>query len=264
MNAVRGTAYDVAKLVRWCFDVGPLRSWGTVVGTWGGYDVSGLVGEVNGRNDYAFAMNTFEHVGALVPLVRYDERFARAVGRWVLNAANAARLFYPNALPEANQDAQGWSRAYDPDGVVAYEALRQVAGSRSPFATGDAVGGGWAATNLALYGASHVGILGGIVDTTDVPYVLRLDARRTDYFADGYPTFLYYNPHDTEQTVAIDAGEAVVDLYDAVRDRFVATGVRGVTPVTLPPDDAVLLVHVPAGAGRVEEAGHLVAGGVVV
>ena len=52
----------------------------------------------------------------------------------------------------------------------------------SPFATGDAINGGWGFTNLALYGASHVGILGGIIDTTNVPMVLRLDLLKTDYF----------------------------------------------------------------------------------
>jgi hypothetical protein len=60
-----------------------------------------LIGEINGGDDYAFAMNTFEQIGALVPLVRYDSRFARAIGKWVLNAANASRLFYPNFLPDA-------------------------------------------------------------------------------------------------------------------------------------------------------------------
>ena len=32
----------------------PLRDWGAIIGTWGGYDVDGLIGEVNGSNDYAF------------------------------------------------------------------------------------------------------------------------------------------------------------------------------------------------------------------
>ena len=84
-------------------------NWGAIVGTWGGYDVDGLIGEVNGTNDYAFLMNTFEQVGALVPLVRYDDRFARAIGKWVLNAANAARLFYTNYLPDQNQDSEEWA-----------------------------------------------------------------------------------------------------------------------------------------------------------
>jgi hypothetical protein len=120
-----------------------LRSWGAMVGTWGGYDVSGLIGEVNGLNDYAFAMNTFEQIGTLVPMVRYDDRFARAIGKWVLNTANAARLFYSSFLPPTHQDSYGWAQQYDPRASIAYEALRQYWNSTSPFATGDAMSGGW-------------------------------------------------------------------------------------------------------------------------
>ncbi|MBP1648803.1 MAG: LamG domain protein jellyroll fold domain protein, partial [Bacteroidetes bacterium] len=125
MNAELGTTYDVPKIVNWCFDRGPIRSWGAVIGKWGGLDCSGLIGEINGSNDYAFLMNTLEQVGALVPLVRYDDRFACAIGKWVLNAANAARLFYPNFLPDQNQDSEDWSHIYDPDGYIGHEALRQ-------------------------------------------------------------------------------------------------------------------------------------------
>ena len=81
MNAELGTEYDIEKIINWCFDVGPLRQWGAILGKWGVYDVYGLIGEADGT-DYAFAMNTFEQIGALVPLVRYDDRFARAIGKW--------------------------------------------------------------------------------------------------------------------------------------------------------------------------------------
>ncbi len=102
MNAEIGTSYDITKMLHWCFanGDGTLRQWGVTVGTWGGYDCSGLIGEINHSNDYPFFMNTVEQAGALVPLVRYDDRYARAIGKWMLNAANASRLFYTNYLPE--------------------------------------------------------------------------------------------------------------------------------------------------------------------
>ena len=69
-------------MLNWCFDRGELRGWGTIVGKWGAYDCSGLVGEANDQNnDYAFAMNGYEQAGALVPMVRYDDRFATARGQ---------------------------------------------------------------------------------------------------------------------------------------------------------------------------------------
>ncbi len=168
MNAELGTQYDLPKIVDWCFTTtGNVRNWGAIVGNWGGYDCSGLIGEVS-SNDYAFTMNTFEQIGALVPMVRYEERFARAIGKWVLNAANASRLYYSTSLPAENQDSEFWAFQYDTTGVIAYEALREFNPNNpvySPFATGDAVVGGWGYTNLSLYGASHLGILGGIVDS---------------------------------------------------------------------------------------------------
>ncbi len=95
MNAELGTTYDVEKIVNWDFDIGPLRQWGAMVESWGGKDVDGLIGEITAEYPgYAFNMNGTEQAGALVPLVRYDDRFARAIGKWTLNVANATRLFY--------------------------------------------------------------------------------------------------------------------------------------------------------------------------
>ena len=45
MNAELGTNYDVKKMLNWCFDITPLRNWGATLGTWGGYDCDGLIGE---------------------------------------------------------------------------------------------------------------------------------------------------------------------------------------------------------------------------
>ena len=158
MNAELGTTYDVQKMVNWSFDKGPLRGWGTIVGNWGGFDVSGLVGEANdGGNDYAFQLNAVQQAGQLVPMVRYDKRFARAIGKWVLNLANATRLYYPGFLPSNLQDATAWSNANDPNQVIGYEALRQIWQGQSPFSTGDALKGGWAGTNLSLYSTSSIG-----------------------------------------------------------------------------------------------------------
>lgn len=265
MNGELGTTYDVPKMVNWCFNVGPLRSWGAIVGTWGGYDCSGLIGEVNGTNDYAFAMNTFEQIGALVPLVRYDDRFARAVGKWVLNAANAVRLFYPNYLPDLNQDSYQWAHQYDSSSVIAHEALRQYNSSISPYATGDAISGGWGATTLTLYGSSHAGILGGIIDTTQVPMILRLDLLKTDYYHDSaYPTYLYYNPYDTATSVAIEVGGGMHDIYETTTNRFLFSGVTGSIALQLPPDSALVVVVVPAGGSVSYDLDKMLVNGRVV
>jgi hypothetical protein len=246
MNAELGTTYEIYKLLNWCFSLGYLRNWGVTTGRWGVYDVNGLVGELSPRK-YAFLMNTFQHIGALVPLVRYDDRFARAIGKWVLNAANSTRLFYTKYLSDLNQDSEEWSHQYDPGSYIGHEALLQLQ-SGSPYATGDAINGGWGATNLTLYSSSHVGIFGGIIDTTNVSRILKLDVLKTDYYRNpAYQTFLYFNPYSEVKSVEIDLGASVFDLYDAVNNSFITFGSSGKTNFNIQPDAAVLLVLVPSG-----------------
>jgi hypothetical protein len=265
MNAELGTTYNIDKMVNWCFNVGSLRNWGAILGTWGGYDVNGLIGEVNGSNDYAFLMNTFEQVGALVPMVRYDERFARAIGKWVLNAANSSRLLYTNYLPDQNQDSEEWSHQYDQNSYIGHEALRQSQFSVSPYATGDAVSGGWGMTNLALYGSSHVGILGGIIDTTNIPAILQLDLLKTDYFhSNAYPSFLYYNPYSSEKSVNINVGNSSSDIYDAVSNTIISSSVNGETSIIIPADQAIIAVVIPAGSTITYDLEKVLANNVII
>ena len=265
MNAELGTQYNVEKIVNWCFDVGSLRNWGVIVGNWGGYDCSGLVGEALGNGNYAFFMNGVEQVGALVPLVRYDDRFARAIGKWVLNVANASRLLYSNFLPDDHQDNAAWTHQYDPRSSFAYEAMRRTWNGLSPYATGDAMNGGWAQTNLGLYGSSHVGIMGGIIDTTTVEKILRLDLLKTDYFHDAaYPGYLYFNPYPVVKTIAIDVGSGQHDIYDAVSNAFLATDVTGTINIDLPADGAVVAVIVPASGTISYRLDQMLINGVVV
>lgn len=248
MNAEMNYNYDVGKLVDWCFGPSSARpGWGIVTGNWNEYDCGGLAGSITDSEGYAFAMNTFESAGALVPLVRYDNHYARAIGKWMLNLVNAARYFYANGLPVENQDGEAWALTYDSTFCISYEGLRHEWQGMSPVATGDAVRMDWAPTNFALYGGSHVGILGSIVDRTNIDVILKLDLLKTDYFHDdAFPTYLYYNPYESEQIVEIDVGVESQDLYDAVTNNFIIQGVSNVTSFIIPPDSAIVLVVTPA------------------
>jgi len=266
LNAEIGTGYDVEKMLNWCFNRGELRGWGTIVGKWGDYDCSGLVGEANDQNnDYAFAMNGYEHAGALVPMVRYDDRFATAIGKWVLNLANASRLFYPNYLPDDMQDNADWAHTYDPDSYIGYESMKERRNGKSPYATGDAMRGGWASTNLMLYSSSHVGILGGIIDTTNVESILRLDLLSTDYYGEeAYPTYLYYNPHESLRSVELHLPEGSFDLYDAITNAAIASGAAGSTTVDISSGEALMLVIYPSGLSLTTQGRKTLAGEVVI
>lgn len=265
MNAELGTDYDIQKIINWCFDVGPIRKWGAILGNWDNIDVSGLIGETI-VNDYVFAMNTFEQIGALVPLVRYDERFARAIGKWVLNAANACRLFYPNYLPGFKQDSEEWAYEYDTNSYIAHEGMKEEGpGGWSPYATGDAISGGWGETNLALYGSSHAGILGGIIDTTDVEGILKLDVLKTDYFnKQAHHTFLLYNPHSESKSVTIPLPEGNYDIYESLTNTIIAENKNNNVEFNIQPDEAILIVLVPSEANWIIKSNLTIADDVII
>jgi hypothetical protein len=245
MNGELGRKYDVHKLLTWCFDESKARpGWGTIAEDWGGYSCHGLVGSITDGGGYAFSMNTFASAAALVPLVRYDDRYGRAIGKWMLNAANSARLFYRDALPDDHQSSASWK---DDGGVIAYEGLRKEWKGRSPYATGDPIRLGWGPTDLALYGGSYVGFFGGIVSSTNVEMILKLDCLATDFFQGrAYPTYLYYNPYDVAKQIQIDVGPEARDLYDAATNSFLKKNIKGVSAFSLAADTAAVVVVAPA------------------
>ena len=259
MNAEHGRNFDVHKHLRWVFERSSTRPTKTMIsgGPWGGQDVGGLMGFTipNTGSDvrgYAFSMNTFATAMPLVPLARYEDRYSRAIGKWMLNAASAARLFYSSAHSPQNQSSSFWTG--DPQSVVAYEGLRHhwlaANDGEELFAGGDPLTYGWGPlTDYGIYGSALSGVFGSIISTTNIDQILRLDLLATDFYRDAaYDTFLYYNPLATTQSVAIDLGSgSLLDLYDAVSNRFLQRGATGQTFFDVPSDDAVMLVLVPSG-----------------
>jgi len=434
MNAELGRNYDVSKLANWCFDPLPAPqarpNWGVITGTWNGLDVDGLVGSATDGGGYAFAMNSFQYAGTLAPLARYDSRYAHDLGKWILNLANGARLFYGNAQDAEHQSSHDWSVAHDTNSVIAYEGLRKwkrsdtstaradygnpagkvLAGSfastryyreepadvevleeavvggharlehiwefdlpdtaerflviaaervdrghrnnafrfsyasnpngpyvqafsvnitnsaqvrelpavlrgklyvkvestdgskgqlacdqlrvdamaisyRSdigPYAQGDLIVSfidlvksytvpivlyrpASVVTDLGLYGSSHVGNLGGLIKPTNIEKILRLDLLKTDYFhGPAYPTFLYYNPYTTAQTVDVGVGTDPKDIYDAVSKDFLLRNASGKALIIIPPDSARVLVLAPANGKLSREGTHTLIDGVIV
>jgi hypothetical protein len=276
MNAEHGGNYDVHKLVKWVFDRSSARPTKIMISgeQWGGQDVGGLMGFTipNTGSDvrgYAFSMNTFATAMPMVPLVRYEDRYSRAIGKWMLNAASAARLFYADAHSLQNQSSEFW--AGDPQHSVAYEGLRHhwlsANDSEELFAGGDPLTYGWGPqTDFSIYGSAVSGVFGAIIKTTNVEKILQLDLLAADFYRDtAHSTYLYYNPHGTAQSVAINlASGSSFDLYDAVSNRYLARGATAQTYFNVPPDDAVMLVLVPAGGTETRAGRQLLVDGVVI
>lgn len=272
LNAEHGTSYDTKQMIDWVFDGNKdpngRYGWGVIVGKWGNFDVSGLQGSITDGGGYAFFMNSMKMAWPLVPMVKYEPKYARAIGKWMLNNVNASRLFYPTEIPLTNQTLPGQvGLTY---GIIAYEGLRKVDDygieslkGYSPVATGD--GPKWIDTNppetmFSVYSTAPVGMFGAIVATTDVEGILRLDCNATDFYASKpYPVYLYYNPYALEREVTYHADSAV-DLYDAVMKRYVARNASGAVKFEVPGDASSLIYVLPAGTKLSSSDGRVIAG----
>lgn len=262
MNGELGRTYDLQKIMNWCFgqtNVAGHGDWGMITKNFGSYGAHGLVGmraSSSYYNGYGFAMNTFAHAFPILPVARYDDRYARAIGRWISNAANNARLFYAQSLPATKQSSYTWAYTSnnDPTHCYAYEGLKCTANGQTPYASGDALAYGWASTDFGLYGSSIVGFFGGTLTRTNNTYIWQIDCLKTDVFhADAYPTYLYYNPHTTASWVQLDVGASATALYDSVTNNFISTANNqktGVVSFLIPADTAMVLVLVPDGSTK--------------
>jgi hypothetical protein len=276
MNGELGTRYDLDKMLHWSFDGTAVcrQGWGVLTGNWNGMDISGIVGSTVDHGGYGFLMNTYDAAIPLIPLVRYDQSYAVAIGKWMLNAANAAKLFYPQYMPKEHQtlpDQLSVTR-----GVIAYEGLirtssyDQFKDLPGPVAQGD--GPLWvpdknpAVSQFSVYGSAHVGIFGGIIRATNITGILQLNLLTTDFFHDkAFPSYLYYNPYPVEKIVTLSLpGTGKTDLYNSVAGKFVARNLGKTAQIKIPPQGAAIIVCVPSGNKVTREQHKLLVGGTVV
>jgi hypothetical protein len=274
MNAELGTNYDISKYLNWTFDGDAVgrEGWGVLVDNWGGYDVSGLGGSTVHNGGYGFLMNTFDLILPLSVIVRYDQRYSNAVGKWALNASNAARFCYPYEMPDSLQ-AIPEHKAITKD-VIAYEGIIKESiypefKGITPFAQGD--GPLWypnmpKETMFSVYGSGHVGFFGGIIQATNVPEILQIDCTEADFFAsqNSFETYLYFNPYDKSKKVNIDLGKNIYHLYDLNTKQIVAKSASGTTEFKIPAQLSRVLVLIPGDKALTSKDGKLYAGNVVV
>lgn len=259
LNAIENTEYDIDKFLNWAFSDGTntLRGWGAIVGNWNGYDMSGLIGEAKDKgNDYAFLMNGFQHAAALAPVAKYDKRYAKALGKWLLNLSNASRFFYPGSLPDANMESTSlaWSKKYNPSNNIPYESIKENIGGTKPYATGDALSGGWAPTNLSLYSGSSVGYLAALVSNTNVEGILQIDLNATDFGqTNNLNTYLYYNPNTKDEKVTLTLPSGNFNIYDAITETTLSKNVTGNVEITIPQNDVRIIVLYPANLEPTEQ-----------
>ncbi len=275
INAEQHKQYDMNKMLSWSFDGTPLcrEGWGVLAGNWNGIDISGIVGSTVDHGGYGFLMNTYDFAWPLVPMVRYDKWYAKAIGKWMLNAANAARFFYPAYMPREHQVIPELAKVTK--GVIGYEGMikqssyKKYEHLKGPVAQGD--GPLWVAdknppeSQFSVYGSGHVGIFGSIIKTTNVRGILQLDLLATDFYhAKAYPSYLYYNPFKNNKTISVNVGAKSTDVYNTLTSSFIARNVSGKINVSLAPENAAVLIFTPPSGKQSYEGKQLLIDGIVV
>ena len=277
MNVEEGTDFDVRKLLDWTFDGTAVcrEGWGFLIGKWNGIDISGTVGSTVDHGGYGFLMNTFYAAWPLIPLVKYQPSYATAIGKWMLNAANASRYFYPQYMPKEHQTIP--EHAEVTKGVIAYEGISMAStfddkylSLKAPVAQGD--GPKWVpgknpdVSQFSVYGSAHVGIFGGIIRPTNVEGILQINLQTTDFFKEkSYPSYLYYNPYDRNKQILIPlkAGEKT-DLYNTATGRFIARNLSGSGKIKVHARQSAVIVLVPSKGDISYSGSKMMVNGIVV
>ena len=190
----------------------------------------------------------------MAPVARYQPRYARLLGRWLLQVAANANLFYPDTLPTNMQSSAAWVQQTGVESI-SYEGVRNL-GVSTPYATGDANA---PVEDLNPYGAWGSGWMAALFQTSIVPAILQIDCVATEAFPPAvYPTRLLYNPYDAAKTITAVPPEGSNQLYDAVSGTFTTTN------ITIPPDNAVVVSMFP-DAGVLSQAGtRLLVNGIII
>ena len=274
LNAEEGTDYDYTKILEWTFnsDSDCREGWGVLVDNWNGYDVSGLVGNAETYGGYAYLMNTYDAMWPLIPMVRYDQKYASVIGKWMLNASNAMKFFYPYEMPDDHQTIP--EQKHYTKGVIGFEGLikephlENFKDIEAPVAIGDGpwwVKGNPDVTQFSVYGSGHVGIAGAIISRTNIKNILQLDLLATDFYsAEAFPSYLYYNPNPEAKDVIVSVGENEVKIYDATKRAFISQTAKGKFTFKLDKENSAILVFVPKDAKIEIKEGKLYADDVVI
>jgi hypothetical protein len=253
LNALHGKTYDNKKTFGQVFDGTsiPRGGWGIIYEAWGDYDMSGLAGSTTDRGGYAFSMNTFSAADAILPVAKYDKEYAKPIGDWILRLANNARYFYPSQTRSENQSTHYLSDKDEiPDVIkeaVPYEGIIKNHNGKQPWVGGDPTINGWAVTDYSLYSGARVGVLGSRISPTNQKGILKVLVSEQPV-KDDYYFYLIYNPYrDKKEINYTVTGSQPVDIYNTVKNDYVAKNVSGEVKITIPGGEAYVLAEIPAG-----------------
>ena len=124
-------------------------------------------------------------------MLKYDQRYAVEVGRYLLQVTQNLNLFY------------------DVDDPV-YGNLIPMEKVQKDNETAN--------QRLSVLSGAYLGLLAAMIEPTNVEGILKTDLNTNEYYVDKEkqnPLFLLFNPHDEEKVVNYRVTtDGTVDLYD--------------------------------------------------
>ena len=237
LNSINGQSFDTAKYLDWFFNVSDMRP---NYGMFTDENRNGLMGDTTLYGGTAEAFNSIVAATSLPAMLKYDQRYAKEVGRYLLHFTNNYKYFYPNNLAEDNQTDFEISKEYND--LIPYEKLNITSDIKYGFGDGEF-------TNLSVLAGSYLGMFGSMIEQTNVDGILRVDLNANDYYSDDYQTYLLFNPYKEVKTVKYQIEtEGNVSLYDTISQKFIKEHVSKSHDIEIQPDQAVIIVEIPEPA----------------
>ena len=260
LNAFHGTDYDLSSFLDDNFNATsiPRGGWGSVIGKWGDYDMSGLFGSDTDGGGYVFSMNTFAAASAIAPMAQYDPRYARDLGVWLLNLTSNARYYFATETEINNQSLSELEFKNDIEEeikkYIPYEGIRKSSKGRTPWFGGDPTVYGWAQTDFSLYSGAHIGMLGSMISETNVEKILEFNLNKTQFFnEDILPSYLIFNPYGSEKKIDYQIkSKEPVDIYNSFTNEIMYENVKDNQILKIPADTAYVITEIPTGS-KIEE-----------
>lgn len=210
-----GRVFDGASNVR--------GGWGVINDTWSDYDVSGLFGSRTDRNGYAFAMNTFAGLDALIPSVKYNHKYANSIGELILRTTNNAKYFFSEFSEPENQSLKNAEINIDPEisNLVPYEGIINTYGGKTPWFGGYPLINDWALSDFSLYSGAHIGIFSHRISETNIDAVLKVDINEISN-KEQFPSYLIYNPYNKSIKVEyLNNSDEEIKLYECISNKLI-------------------------------------------
>ena len=187
---------------------------------------TGLIGE---RTQYGGSPSSFQSIigaTALVPMLKYDQRYAIEVGRYLLNVTNNLNLFY-------DEDSS------DNANIVPLERVEKDGDARQRH---------------SILSGAYLGLLATMIEPTNVEGILKVDINQNDYYveeAKERPLYLLFNPHEDQKVVEYEPQTTgCVSLYDVVSHQFLKENIKGKTDIEIKGNEAVMILEIPIEEGE--------------